>query len=220
MSKHIIKKKVMLKDDVKLSKHQKSQVKQIVKGVQQIKYFNTSAAAQLVDWAGAVVRLSSLTQGNGDTQRNGDTVKCTSLQMSYSIVNPSPGTIPLALSQLVRVIIFRWLPLDSTPPILGDIMNTTGAAVSVLSQYNDDKREQFEVLYDKLHSLNSVQSGFGGVSSVFSHYVKCNKKIEYLTGTSNGTSNIYMLYVSDQNPTAGAERAQMSYYHTLRYTNS
>lgn len=219
MSKQITKKKVMLRDDVKLSKKQKSQVKEMVKGVQQLKYFNVSAGAQLIDWAGAVFSLSNPTQGNGDTQRNGDTIKCTSLQISYNIRNPS--VVAPGLEQVVRVIIFRWLPLDSTPPVLGDILNVTGTLVSLYSQYNDDRREQFEILYDRSHKVTSEQLGASGIGSVvYQHYIKCNKKIEFNAGTTNGTSKIYMLYVGDQDPAIGASRALMSYYSNLRYSNS
>lgn len=222
MSKSITKKSVKLKDDVKLSKLQKKQVKTMVKGIQQLKYFNYFNVGQLIDWAGAVVKLSSPIQGQGDTQRIGDTIKCTSLNLSYSIANPSAGTTaPASLEQIVRVIVFRWLPQDSTAPILGDVMNTTLSQYAVFTQYNDDKRDQFEVLYDKSHKVSSYQNGFAGSSLVAQHYIKCNKKIEYTTGTTNGTGNIYMLYVSDQNSgIPSGEKALMSYYSTLRYTNS
>lgn len=219
MSKQLVKKSVKLRDDVKLSKQQKSQVKALVKGVQQLKFFNTSNASQLVDWAGAIVAISNPTQGNGDTQRNGDTIKCTSLNITYSLRNPATGP---NLEQYCRFIIFRWLPLDSTAPVLGDIMNMTGNAIALYSQYNDDRRDQFEVLYDRLHRISSDQIGGSPTrdSCVFQHYVKCNKKIEFNAGSINGTGKIYMLYVGDADPAIGATRTQISYYNTLRYTNS
>lgn len=216
--KSIVQKKIKLKDDVKLSKEQKSQVKALLKGVQQLKYFNTSASLQLIDWAGAVVRLSSTIQGNGDTQRNGDTIKCTSLTLSYNIRNPS--VLAPSLEQVVRVIVFRWLPADITGPVMADILQNTASESAIFTQYNDDRREQFEVLYDKTHKVASEQNGFAGKSMVSQRYIKCNKKIEYNIGTSNGTSNIYMLYFSNQDPAVGANRGLMTYYSTLRYTNS
>lgn len=212
-------KKSKMAEQSKLSKSQKSQVKKLVRGMQQLKFFNVSAGSQLIDWAGAVVPLSNPTQGNGDTQRNGDTIKSTSLQISYNIRNPA--VVAPGLEQVVRVIIFRWLPIDTVAPVLGDIMNATGTAVSIFTQYNDDRRDQFEVLYDKSHKVTSEQLGASGIgSAVYQHYVKCNKKIEFNAGTTIGIGKIYMLYVSDMDPAIGASRAQMSYLTTFRYTNS
>lgn len=223
MSKQIVKHSVKLKDDTKLSKVQKKQVKDILKAEQQLKWFGVSASSQLVDWAGVILPLSNTLQGGGDTNRNGDTLKVTSLSISYTASNPAALT-PTYYEQILRFIVFRWLPIDTVPPVPGDILNTiatTPATKSaIFSQYNDDRRDQFNVLYDKSHLVVSKETASSYIPLVAQKFIKSKQKIEYNAGTSAGTGKLYMLVISNCDPAAGAERTVYDYFSVMRFTNS
>lgn len=220
MSKQIVKHSVKLKDDTKLSKVQKKQVKELLKSEQQLKWFGVNASNQVIDWAGAVISLSSTIQGAGDTNRNGDTLKVTSLSLSYTATNPAVATVGL-YEQILRFIVIRWLPIDTTPPVLGDILNTTATKASIFSQYNDDRRDQFNVLYDKSHICAAKQVASTYVPMVAQKFIKAKQRIEYNAGTSNGTGKLYLIVVSNVDTAAAAgEKCLFDYFSVMRFTNS
>lgn len=171
-----------------LTKRQKKQVERIIKSKQELKYHNVSDQVTVND-TGTVFNISQIAQGDTDQTRDGDALLATSIHCKFQVGRADN-------TNMMRVILFRWLAEDTStidPPTMTKILQTTGS-VQPMAQLNHDFRSKFQVLYDRIVTVDQVAND--------QYFWQINKKLakvpmRFSAGTTNGKNKIWMLAVSD-----------------------
>lgn len=164
-------------------------------------YFDSGTTSIPYDKTGQMIPLSQVTQGVGDFQRIGDIIHPTKisvrLQMGISTVAPD----------VARVILFIWRPAYS--PAIDDVLYYASGVdyQSAMSAYNDSKRGEFQILYDKLVMLTATDNLF--VKQITK---KLNIKQEYVGSTTVSTRQIYMILLSEGTPAGRYVFNSVMYY--------
>jgi len=168
--------------------------------------FDTILAATSVDYSGLIYSLSDVTQGDGDSNRTGDQITNTSLELRLQVVTGDT-------SNLLRIIVFRWLPSDSTAPVVTSILQGVSSTNAPLSALNRDnyRGRLFDVLMDKLFSLDTYNP-----TALISEKIRLNAqaKIAYTAAGTTGMGKLYILLVSDS---AAAAHPTVQYDSRLNY---
>lgn len=137
--------------------------------------------------AGSLVDLSEVTQGDGDTNRDGDSIFASSLQVR--------GVIESADSfNRVRLIFFQWTPVSA--PALSDLL-ITSAGYEVSSMYNTDKASNYKILSDRTYLVNQDVSGNADVRQIFMKIRINRRKIQYQAGGTTGARKVFLFAISD-----------------------
>lgn len=193
-----------------LSKHQKTQVKRLINGTQELKGLNTTINSN-PDAAGLFVRIQTPPQGDGLSERSGDQILLKRLQFRLSITGADT-------TQKVRLIVFRW----SQDNAIGANVPTTGGILQnsdVMSFYNytSYKNDRMRVLYDKTFPFTYTDANQKIVH--FSLYGKRlgRKILEFNAATNLGTNQIYLMMISDS---IAASHPSVIGYAQLTYTDS
>lgn len=179
------------------------------------KYFVNEVAPQNVLSTGQIASLTDVSQGDGDTQRDGDQLTMTSLQVNYFLSMPlvSLGDV----TNYIRIIIFQYHPFASSVPGITDILLTA----DFRAPYAHDKRFDFNILADKTFVLTAQSA-----TAPNSNAIKMNKffiktfkrrKIQFTAGGVNGTNKLYILYISDSTTTP---HPSVSWYIKLNYKDN
>jgi len=153
-------------------------------------YFQSSAGPAGIDNVGITVDLSAISQGANDSQRIGDSVMPSSLEINYC------GYSRKQTGNTLRVVIVRWTQDDGNYPLSPSVvLNNNSTVETALSTYVHDYRPQYNVLYDQRHELGYIDVGASRAEGKIKIPIK--KKIEYIGGTTDGTNKIYMIVISD-----------------------
>lgn len=196
-----------------LNKRQKTTVKRLISNTQEKKHFLvTNASGISQSTVGTITKLSSIAQGDSDTDRDGDRLTLKSLRFTATISNSDTYN-------RFRVILFRWNPDDSTAPTVGDILqNSAGNLLDVLLPTHLDKSSNFHVIHDRTYTTATDGANEAiGVKKTFYGKRLGTKTIQYNAGLTTGFRNVYMLTVSD----SGAAAHPYIYYTSLlKYTDS
>jgi len=176
--------------------------RKVISAAGEKKYYPTEIPFQTVDDAGYIYQLSAVPQGDTDLKRDGDQLTLTSLELRYCWT-----TGPISTAQLygfARMIVFQWFSSDlADAPTLNEILGVpTTASLQYLMSYNHDHRFQFRVLLDrsfKWTNSDSSQYNNNSISGPYRSFIKkfAKHKIQYLSGTTLGFNNIYILLVSN-----------------------
>lgn len=151
------------------------------------KYYDRALTGQAYDWAGSIVSLTNIPQGDTDVTRDGDQVYLRSIRMSGDIVIGDTTNV-------ARLIIFQWYQ-DATPAYT-DVLSSVyqGTVNAVNSPYHHDGRRQFRVLYDKRFVMDSDD----GIVLFDTGYLRpAKRKINFNAGGTDGENEIFMLALSD-----------------------
>jgi len=181
------------------SKTTQSQVKSLIRMVQELKYFAYSQVGVSVS-SGMFITGGpfDVAQGTGDQQRDGDRLQWCGkidLKMSFTVQDNY---------NVFRFVIFQWHP--SSSPIGTDVfINGPSGVVDYWSQYNHDNRQQYKILFDKTYVLvgNGTAGTYPGTTSshIVKHYSislkKAQKYAQRIGGGLTGTNRMYMAMVSD-----------------------
>lgn len=193
----------------KLNRRQLTQVKKVVAINAELKHYEKSSLSTVSQLAPFVGPFIDIPQGDQDTQRDGDRLKLKNFMFRYSITLPS---VPLSSDRLchVRFIFFQWKPNDFLPPVAANILIAGPAgALGPYSFYNWDGRQQYKILYDRVHKMSQAITPALGPTAVIqnedsAHYrtgrvkmTKTNTQIQYSAGSINCTNMIYLLVVTD-----------------------
>lgn len=109
---------------------------------------DANSTAGSVDYNGGLSSfLTGITQGVGDSNRVGDSIKVQNLVFRYIGVRNTADSI-------LRVMVI-WDPQNKLAAV-SDVLASTGSALSVISPKNYDKRFQSNVLYDRTMTLTSA----------------------------------------------------------------
>lgn len=162
--------------------------KQISKDIE-TKYFDIQRPSDDIDYSGRIDRLTGVSQGTTDSTRIGDKLTMRSLRISYE------ATVADS-TNMVRFIIVQWFPNSTLlAPTSSYVLSTIGSALAPQSPYIHDYKNQFNVLYDKVHILST---DYPRIVRKFWLKMKWAKKvINFSAGTSEGSNHLYMIRISD-----------------------
>lgn len=161
------------------------------------KYRDYSQISAAINWSGSTFSSFCLpAQGDGVSERVGDSIKVTSCKIRCRLVGSGSGT-----GNLVRFIVF-W-DKEGTVGGPSDVLDTTGSVSTPLEYYIKDRMHEFQVLADRVYTINSDQSAYRYIT--FNFYKKnINKHIKFTEGATTVEKNqLKMIVVSDEDP-AGA----------------
>lgn len=171
----------------------KAYVKREIHKDDETKYLETATTGLAVDWNGTVTDLSVIAQGTTDGQRIGDKVRIRGLRL-HMIMNIADNT------QNVRVMIvqFRGNTQIAGAPTVAQVLvpTTLGTINAPIANRVWDLTQQFNVLYDKLYTYESVSKPVLHVRRTIS--IKYAKRLMsfYQAGTT-GANKLYLMLISD-----------------------
>lgn len=167
----------------------------------ELHFVNTTIAATDITSTGNCISLSTVPQGDSNSERSGNTILPRWLVCSGSITAPNSA---LAFA-VVRLIVFRWK--ESSVPVPADVLQS----LNVFSQLNDDNTgnkndRSIEILYNE---TCYVVNGTSENVKLFNFNIDLNPStkntkdhIIYDGATTVPYDNsIYMMYLSDDGAT-------------------
>lgn len=161
------------------------------------KYQDLSFNATIPSDGSAIQKLTSITQGTGDSSRIGDKIRVLSWKCRFQFVAADT-------TNAVRMILFQWHPDDNvSTPILGNILQQ----INYTSYYNHDQGNLFSVFFDKTYTLQSSDMANRVTTQTYRFGKKTGKmrwikqNIKFNGNTPTGSDNLYCIFVSDS--TAG-----------------
>jgi len=174
----------------KLNSTQQQQVRRMVKANAERKHFLAAVSAAGISSVGTTTSISNITQGDGDAERIGNVVSPTRLKLNYSI-SASDTT------NAIRVCVFKWKDTNAfLNPNSNDFFKPGPSnSVDYLSHYNEEQRDQFQVVYDKTFQLVLNTNTTKKIVNVD---LPLSGKIRYYSNAVvTGTGNYFMYYISD-----------------------
>lgn len=137
-----------------------------------------------------LLSICDIGQGDAVSDRQGDSIKVTKLQMKYYIEQGGSAT-----QTQIRIMLILDKQANGALPSVGDFLLDASVDDQLVSLLNLDNKFRFIVLYDRLITLSSSGTRTIG-GKVFK---KMQTHIRY-SGTTNSTSNIqsnnYFLYIA------------------------
>lgn len=161
---------------------------------------------------GTLANLSAITQGDTDSNRDGDAAYLTSISYRYGVrVNTT------ATYNTCRIILFRWnISTDLAAPTIAQILDNPGYSNTPQSNYVEDTQRQkrFKILYDKTHTVATA----GPYLISKKVHIKLRSKLSFVAGGTDGRGHIYMLVLSGDS--GAANPPQFEYGSKLNFTDS
>lgn len=182
------------------------------------KYFIDQVGQQSVISTGniAAASLVDVPQGTADTNRDGDQITLTSIQIKYYL--QISFTTATELINYVRVIYFQYFPyIGGGAPAVTDILLTA----DFRAPYNHDKRFDFHILHDKTHMLTAQATGVPNDSSIRKEEFYLTKfkrrKVQFTAAGVNGSNKVWILYISDSGV---IPHPLIQYYHKTNFKDA
>ena len=171
----------------------KAFVKKAIQKDDETKYLETASTGLSIDYNGTVTDLSVIAQGTTDGQRIGDKVKLRGIRLQM-ILNIGDVT------QHIRIMIvqFRGNTQTAGAPTIGQVLvpTTLGTINAPIANRVWDLTQQFNVLYDKIYTLEGVSKPVVHIRRTIS--IKYAKRlISYYQALTTGANKIYLMMVSD-----------------------
>jgi len=174
------------------------------------KYKANSIPQTAVDFTGSLVDFhATIAQGDTDITRDGDQLWTRSFEFNYI-------SIGVDTTNAMRILIFIWKP-TSTPVVTDILAFGNGTNVAPGSPYNHDRRSDFYILYDALHSYS-----LGGPDCISKKILIYKiptylRKAQYVNQGTVGANHIYVLFISDS---AAATHPTIAYNSKLNFTDA
>jgi len=183
--------------------------KQIHKSAE-LKSYDGTNSSWVVSSTPNIKRIDPPPQGDGDGTRDGDKIYIKSFALNAML---SPDAIQ---SLVMRIICFQWLEDDTTPPVVGDILQSTGATNYLFNSfYKHNPQKQFKILDDRLVFWDTNNTS---TAKPYRLRLKSGdialRKPTYKAAALDGTGNIYFCVMSND-VTGGTMRnplARLRYY--------
>lgn len=182
----------------KLGKRQVATVKKLIARRQELKY-RDYGGSYAPTTTGVMYQITTIPQGDTDITRDGDRLYLKKIYMRGELMANTDTY------NFVRLILFQWKPTVSPATVSEILLDGPSGSPDTLSHYSHDHRQNYRILYDKVMKVIGPASAaatpntaatvrnFAGVI-----YPKLHQ-LQYLGGTTNGTSQVYMLIISDSN---------------------
>jgi hypothetical protein len=203
----------------KLNPVQKKQVKKIVQRRQELKYTIPFELGRAMTSTMAILGMTDNTQGITDQTHIGDRLTLTSsFDLRYSL-HVDVGNDAAQQIILARIVCFQWHPVSqsggATEPAATDVFTVgPSTAVDTLSFYNHDKRQDYTILYDRVHRLVGPGTATSNAynESMIQYITKkvslkrARKNVGYIAASSTtATNHLYIAFIANvatdaQNP--------------------
>lgn len=178
----------------------------------EIKFHDVTTSATAIPNTGTINGLSAVPQGDGQSSRDGDSMKPLHLTVRGYLVSNQANAYP----QIVRVIVFRGKQENGVGFSATDILETA----SVLSPKNYTDRFRTKILYDQTFHLNQpglTAAAYGEISRPFNINMKIIGHTNFTaTSTSIEDGGLYILYLSNN----VTNLPTMDYYSRLTYVDN
>lgn len=156
------------------------------------------------DYSGDIITLNSISQGDTDSTRDGDSCKLQNLTIRYFVKHTS--------NAIVRVIIY-WDP-DNSIAAASELLDSTGSSLAPLSFKDYDNRFKTRIIYDRKHILTAG----GGLLQAVDKVIPINLHTQFDAGSSSVNSGaLKMCVVSTEAP---ASNVNLTGHAHLTYTDS
>lgn len=177
------------------------------------KFVDKSVLLTSVTYSGTGGNLcfDSMTQGNGASQRSGDVVKLTTVDINVTTYADTSGTYPA----VVRFIVVRGRNENGAGPALSDILTVTGSQQVVNSLRNVNKDAPFEVLLDRKWHISSGETAVASKSFHLNLQHHLQFQSASVTPESGG---LYYFIMSDR--ALAANQPNYTLYARLRYVDN
>jgi len=159
----------------------------------ELKYFDVTLPLS-PSTSGSANKISTIAQGVGVTQREGDAVQLQSVTLNYDLSTQNADVFTAT-----RIIVAQWLVDDSlAAPTMSSILQS----LNTTSMYNWQESANFRVLWDKTFYQNGIaaspcDSGYVGETGVVIPLARAKRKIQYRAGATTGTNNLYVFTLSN-----------------------
>lgn len=179
----------------------------------QVKYFKSlinvekkffdSYTSSVYSTTANLASLGDIAQGDGESTRDGNSVRITSMHGKLHCVNNASAT-----GTIVRVILFTWN--NDTSPVVGDILEDVDNPLSPLQT----GANMFKVLKDFSVSLDPN----GNSNKMMKYYIPMNHKINWTStaGSNYQRGMIWRLIVSNE----ATNTPTVAHYNRLRYVDN
>ncbi len=161
--------------------------KRVVNRGSELKRHDVLTNVSNVSTTGLIQDMSAVAQGSTDVTRVGDSLSPRFLQIRYQLAAGDT-------TNAVRVIYFHWKP--NSTPLIDDVLEVE---TSPFSAYSNDNKQEFKIVYDRLHSVST--SGPDGpvvVRKIFG----LMSKIQYFAAGTTGSQKIWRILLSDSGAAA------------------
>lgn len=151
-------------------------------------------------WSGTsqvITKLTSVTQGDTDLQRNGDAIVPYGLVFNF-VIRPDVANVAATGLMRLRIVLFRWRLSDGIAvPLATDLLNSVGSETAAFDgPYSHDRRQNYAILASRKFQVPATL-----VSSVYEHphviKLKLSGRINYEAAGVLGTNNIYLMMFSN-----------------------
>jgi len=161
------------------------------------KHYKDTTISETPLQAGTITHLTSITQGDDQGQRQGNSILMRSIYADLSLSIGAGGT-----NSQVRVAIVLDTMNTGTAPTVAQIYQTVGTVNAVNSPLNRDNAGRFSVLFDRRVSLNNV----GKATCFIRKYLKTYHHIKYTgsAGTDEFKNNVWLVCLCNEATVAPA----------------
>lgn len=160
---------------------------------QELKYRDVQATATAIDNTGLVQPINVAAQGDGVTNRDGNSLFIKSFYMKYFLQWDVASS---TASQTVRVILVQDKQCDQASPSFGDVLEDVTSLDILTSAIDFNNSRRFKILYDRNHSLNQVRTNV-----TVKKFFKINQTTKFLnTGATIAdisTNAYFLMFISD-----------------------
>lgn len=162
----------------------------------EVKFVDTNISNFGQGTTATVTHLTSIAQGDGPNDRNGDSIKTKDLLVRGNV------QIPLAAEGTYHVCRFRLIIVvdtqnQGTPPTIAEVLDSSGDLIDAPRETQTQVGNRFKHLLDRRITLTVG----GRQSSDFREYIRLGHHVHYSgpLSTNELAGNIWAMYVSDQN---------------------
>jgi hypothetical protein len=163
----------------------------------ELKYLDLTTFDANITGGGTVYVLSNVPQGPTQSQRIGDFIQPVRWRVNVTVYQSNADVVAT-----IRLIWFRWIPLNtSTPtPTIANILEAPSSS-QCYSQLNFQLQDNYQILSDWVIGMSGTATAPTN-SSAFTRFnmkipLKTNKVIEFNLGTQYGTGQLFLLAISD-----------------------
>ncbi len=172
------------------------------------KIFDTNGTVANSTSVGAAFCLNSIVQGADENERNGNSIKASSLFFRLGVVHDAAGDA----GGVVRMMIIRDNMCDGTTPLVTHVLELN----SYVSPLNMNVDNRYTVLWDKTVTTQETIRDIIPLKK----YMKMTSHIKYVGATaaigSMGQGSLFFLYIAEQ-PVYGPS---IKYWFRLKYLDN
>lgn len=188
----------------------KTYVKKAIARRKETKHYNVYAEDVSLDTAPTIVSLTAMTQGDGDQQRDGDTIFLKNIDFRWM------ARMPTTSRAAIRVMLFRWY--DDSTPVATDILLSGSTAIrNINGPPSHDNKQLYKIMVDRRYNLYYTNGRFPiSLWRIFGKRLG-RKQVQFQNGTTNGVGKVYLMVMSEI--ATGANSPTFSYYSHITYTD-